>query len=114
MSYNTILEGDYKFVESNLSELYGVKLTTGEWEDVVITYGKVTIKENVESGLATLAFSYQVNDPGKFQMDELETNEAFKNYMGDVLSHIINTKGEIEDGKDMPEDGEFADVIQTD
>ncbi len=114
MSYNTILEGDYKFVESNLSELYGVKLTTGEWRDVVITYGKVTIKENVESGLATLAFSYQVNDPGKFQMDELEADEAFKNYMGDVLSHIINTKGEIEDGKDMPEDGELADVIEID
>ena len=107
MSYNTILDGDYKFVESNLSELYGVKLLSGDFADVVVTYGKVTIKENTDSGIATLAFSYQVNDPAKFQMDELESNEDFKNYLGDVLSHVINSKDEVEDG-------EFEDVIQTD
>ena len=98
MSYNSISESDYKFVESNISELYGVQLTSGEWKDVVITYGKVTIKENKESGIATLGFTYMVQDSGTFQPDELESNEDFKNYLGDILSHVINSKDELEKG----------------
>ena len=94
MSYNTISESDYKFVSSNLSELYGVKLLSGEWQDVIVTYGKVTIKENTESGIATLAFSYQISDPVGWGYDQLEKDEDFKNYLGDVLSHIINSKEE--------------------
>ena len=98
MSYNTITEKDYTFVENNASDLYGVKLLSGEWEDVIVTYGKVTIKENVESGIATLAFTYQVNDPVGWGYDELDKNEDFKNYLGDILSHIINSKEESNDG----------------
>jgi len=97
MSYNNITESDYTFVESNLSDFYGVKLKTGEWKDVVITYGKVTIKENKEAAIATLAFSYQINESGKFQPDQLEADENFKNYLGDILSHIINSKEETTD-----------------
>ena len=94
MSYNSISESDYKFVESNLSELYGIKLLTGDWADVVVTYGKVSIKENTESGIATLAFSYHIEDPVGWGHDELENDESFKNYLGDILSHIINDKEE--------------------
>ncbi len=94
MSYNSISESDYKFVESNISELYGIKLMSGEWEDVIVTYGKVTIKENTDSGIATLAFEYNINDPVGWGYDELEKSEDFKNYLGDVLSHIINSKEE--------------------
>jgi len=95
MSYNSISESDYKFVESNLSELYGIKLLTGDWADVVVTYGKVSIKENTESGIATLAFSYHIEDStNSYQIDELESSEEFKNYLGDILSHIINSKEE--------------------
>lgn len=97
MSYNSISESDYKFVSSNLSELYGVKLLSGEWQDVIVTYGKVTIKENAESGIATLAFSYQISDPVGWGYDELEKSEEFKNYLGDVLSHIINSKEETDE-----------------
>jgi len=103
MSYNSITESDYKFVESNLSDLYGIKLVGGEWDDVVITYGKVTIKENKESGLATLAFSYHVEDPNTFQPDQLEQSVDFKNYLGDVLSHIINSKDDLEGSSQVEE-----------
>jgi len=94
MSYNTISKSDYTFVESLDSELYGVKLTSGEWEDVIVVYGKVSIKESIETGYATLGFSYQVQDSSSFQPDQLEKDEDFKNYLGDVLSHIINSKEE--------------------
>ena len=103
MSYNSITESDYTFVESNLSDFYGVKLKTGEWKDVVITYGKVTIKENKEAAIATLAFSYQINESGKFQPDQLEADENFKNYLGDILSHIINSKDDLEGSSQVEE-----------
>jgi hypothetical protein len=104
MSYNKdISENDYTFVESNLSDFYGVKLKSGEWKDVVITYGKVTIKENKEAAIATLAFSYQINESGKFQPDQLEADENFKNYLGDILSHIINSKDDLEGSSQVEE-----------
>jgi hypothetical protein len=103
MSYNSITESDYTFVESNLSDFYGVKLKSGEWKDVVITYGKVTIKENKEAAIATLAFSYQINESGKFQPDQLEADENFKNYLGDILSHIINSKDDLEGSSQVEE-----------
>ena len=92
--YNTITELDYSFVENPESDFYGVRLKSGKWEDVIVVYGKVSIKESVETGYATLGFSYTIQDPASFQPDELESNEDFKNYLGDVLSHIINNKEE--------------------
>jgi hypothetical protein len=98
MSYNSISESDYKFVESSLSDLYGIKLTSGKWKDVIITYGKITIKEDKEAVIATLSFTYHVEDAASFQPDQLEADIEFKNYLGDVLSHIINSKDDLEEG----------------
>jgi len=103
MSYNSITENDYKFVESSLSDLYGVKLTSGKWKDVIVTYGKITIKEDKQSVIATLSFTYHVEDPASFQLDQLEQNESFKNYLGDVLSHIINSKDDLEGNSQVEE-----------
>jgi hypothetical protein len=94
MSYNSISESDYSFVENPENDLYGVKLRSDTWKNVIVVYGKVTIHESVETGYATLSFSYQVQDSHTFQPDELESNEEFKNYLGDILSHIINSKEE--------------------
>ena len=92
--YNNILKSDYTFVENPESDFYGVKLKSGQWKNVIVIYGKVSIKESVETGVATLAFTYQVEDPASYQPDELEDNNEFKNYLGDILGHIINTKEE--------------------
>jgi methylaspartate ammonia-lyase len=93
MSYNNdITKNDYKIVESNMSDFYGIKLTTGTWADVIVVYGKVSIKESKETGYATLGFTYQVQDSGDFQKDQLEESADFKNHLGDILKHIIMTK----------------------
>ena len=92
--YNSILESDYSIVERPDSEFYGVKLKSSEWKDVIVIYGKVSIKECTETGYATLGFSYQIEDSASFQPDELEGNEDFKNHLGDILSHIIGSKEE--------------------
>ena len=80
---------DYSFVESNDVEFYGVKLLTGKWKDVLYIYGKVSIKESPEIDQATLGFTYNIQDPGPFEEDELINDPSFKDYLGAVLQHII-------------------------
>jgi hypothetical protein len=94
MSYNSITENDYQIVESNSSDLYGVRLESSKWKGVIITYGKVKVRESLETGYATLNFTYQIQDSAAFQKDQLEDDKDFKNYLGDILSCIIMSKEE--------------------
>ena len=86
--YN-ITETDYKFVESEHIEFYGIKLLTGKWKDVLYIYGKVSIKESPELDIATLGFTYNIQDPGEFEPDDLINDSTFKDYIGAVLEHIM-------------------------
>lgn len=84
-----ITDKDYAVVEREGEALYGVKLKSGTWKDVVVTYGGVSIKEQEEFDIATLSFHYNVKDPADFTIDELNEDESFKNYLGAVLQYII-------------------------
>ena len=85
----SISETDYKFVESNEIEFYGIQLLTGKWKDVLYVYGKVKITEQPELDLATLGFTYNIQDPAEFEADDLINDPEFKNYLGAVLQHIM-------------------------
>jgi len=83
-----IVEGtDYRFVEKETSDFYSVQLLSGKWEGLVYTYGQVGIKENPESGGATLKFNYKIEDcpDGMVVFEDTELN----NYLGEVLANII-------------------------
>jgi len=95
--YNDISQNDYTFVENLSEDFYGVKLRGGMWNDVIIVYGQVSIKEDNDQ--ATLKFTYNIQDSAKYQPDELEKNEAFNTHLGDILTHIINGKFEEEAGE---------------
>lgn len=97
MLYN-ITENDYTLVENPNSPLHGVKFLRGEYKDVIVVYGQVSIKEDENLDMATLAFNFNIQDPAEFTVDELEKSEAFKNYLGDVLQFIIK------DGLDYAEE----------
>ena len=86
--YN-ITEADYKFVESNNVEFYGIKLLTGKWKDILYIYGKVSIKESPELDIATLGFTYNIQDPAEFESDDLINDSKFKDYLGAILEHIM-------------------------
>ena len=58
---------DYQLVESNDVEFYGVKLLTGKWKGVVYIYGEVKIKESPELDIATLGFTYNIQEAGGFE-----------------------------------------------
>ena len=84
-----ITSADYQLVESNDIEFYGVKLLTGKWKDVLYIYGKVSIKESPELDIATLAFTYDIQESGQFEEDELIGDINFRNYIGGILQHIM-------------------------
>ena len=86
--YN-ITTKDYSIVENPASEFHGVLLKTGVYKEVVVVYGTVSIKESPELDMATLGFTFNIQDPGDNDFDSLNTSEKFKNYLGAVLQHII-------------------------
>ena len=86
--YN-ITDTDYTFVESEGMDFYGVKLLSGKWKNVLYIYGKVSIKESPELDIATLGFTYNIQDPGKFEADDLINDPKFKDYIGAILQHIM-------------------------
>ena len=86
--YN-ITTTDYKFVESNQVEFYGIRLLTGKWKDVLYIYGKVSIKESPELDLATLTFTYNIQESAQYEPDDLINDPEFKDYLGAVLEHIM-------------------------
>lgn len=85
----TITDKDYTLVENPSSAFHGVKFKRGEWKDVIVVYGQVGVREDESLDLATLSFNYTIQDPADFTVDELNEDEAFKNYLGAVLQYII-------------------------
>ena len=67
----------------------GGELYTREYKDVIMTYGTVGVKEDVDMDQATLSFNYTILDPATHTIDELNKDEVFKDYLGDVLRYII-------------------------
>mgnify|MGYP003988642079 FL=1 len=86
--YN-ITNEDYSIVENPNSEFHGVLLKTGIYKEAIVVYGTVSIKESPELDMATLGFTFNIQDPGDHDFDELNESEEFKNYLGAVLQHII-------------------------
>ena len=86
---SVVTNADYQLVESNDIEFYGVRLLTGKWKNVLYIYGKVSIKESPELDLATLAFTYDIQDAGQFEEDELIGDIDFRNYIGGILQNIM-------------------------
>ena len=84
-----VTDKDYSIVENDNSAFQGVKLKTGTWKDVIVVYGQVSIKEDESLDMATLSFNYTVQDPADFNVDELNQDESFKNYLGSILQYII-------------------------
>lgn len=84
-----VSHADYQLVESNNVEFYGVKLLTGKWKNVTYIYGKVQIKESKELDIATLSFTYNIQESAEYEEEDLINDIDFRNYIGGILQHII-------------------------
>lgn len=86
---------DYTFIESDADDQWAVRLRS-EFPGVDIMYGEIKVREVGEED-AVLDFKYYIIDPGEFEKDWLDENDDFKNYLGQVLQHIIMDA--VENGK---------------
>jgi hypothetical protein len=78
---------DYQLYNYPDSDLTGVRLLRGEYQDVIYYYGKVKFSELGEVG--QLSFGFQVTHPGKHDYNSLQTDEKFVTIMGDILREIL-------------------------
>ena len=91
MEYN-ITNKDYTLVEQEageLSDFYGIRIKTGKWKDVVFVFGKVSIKEDTVKDMAKLSFTYNIQDPNEHDIDTLQKDPDFNDYLGALLQHIV-------------------------
>ena len=62
---NNISSNDYTYVENESSEFYGIKFRNDSpYSGVVVVYGTVSVKESVELDMATLSFTFNIQDAG--------------------------------------------------
>ena len=81
------------FVEKPDSELYSIKIKVGPYKDVVYTYGKVDISEDPENDRANVNFDWRLEEfPKHLTKKEIEESEEFQNYIGNILTTLIEEK----------------------
>jgi hypothetical protein len=71
-----------------------IKMLEGPYKNTTFKYGKVKFKEENEQ--VYLLFAYYVLESEKFKPKNLEKDEIFKNYIGDLLVEIMSSNIEQE------------------
>jgi hypothetical protein len=71
-----------------------IKFLDGPYKDTVFKYGKVKFKEENEQ--IYLLFAYDVIESTVDKPKKLEKDDAFKNYIGDLLVEIMSSDIETE------------------
>jgi len=89
-----MIEGiDYCFIyPKDEATTVHIKFLTGPYKDTTFKYGKVKIKEEPDG--VHLLFAYDVLESTVDTPRKLEKNDAFKNYIGDLLVEIMTSNME--------------------
>lgn len=94
---NKITDKSYTLVENvefgdgSPAAIYSVHILDKKYKDVIVSYGKIGLSVQEDGESAKLSFKYKIEDPAKFDREKLENNSSFNTYVGDLLSHIIQT-----------------------
>jgi hypothetical protein len=88
MQSPTITTNDYTFATSEADDHWAVRLTGDHFPGVTYMYGEIKVREVGEEE-AYVDFKYSLIDSGQFEEEELNDSEDFKNYIGAVLTNII-------------------------
>ena len=89
------LNNKYVFVQRSIDDFSCIKITEGEFKDVIFTYGHVKFaeKENTK-GEIPLKFDYNVQR----NYENKDTNsQEFKNLIGDILVEVVEKQ--LKEGK---------------
>lgn len=84
-------------VEREGEQFYALRITEGEYENVIFTIGKVQITENEEQTEATLKYDFKIDKvPDSYNIKELNDNINFKDTVGDILVDIFEERGKLD------------------
>jgi len=91
-----MIEGlDYCFIyPKDDGQAVHIKLLEGTYKDTIFKYGKVKFEE--KNGLMYLLFAYDVIESPVMKPKKMEKDEAFKNYIGDLLVELMSSNIEQE------------------
>jgi hypothetical protein len=91
-----MIEGiDYCFIyPKDDGQSVHIKLLDGPYKDTIFKYGKVKFKEEKEQ--VYLLFAYDVIESPVMKPKKMEKDEAFKNYIGDLLVELMSSNIEQE------------------
>lgn len=79
---------DYVFViPEDTTTNVDIRVNSGEYSGVVYNYGKVSVEEDKDNDRAYLLFEYNIVDSNGFEL--LESDDNFKNHIGDILTTIM-------------------------
>ena len=82
-----------QFVEKGDSELYALKILQGPYSGVIYTYGKVSLHEDEANCQLNVKFDFKIEEvPDNLNKEELKESDNFKNFMGDILSQLLEDK----------------------
>lgn len=92
MMYNTISQYDYEQITYHEGTNHdSFKIITGQYTGTIVTFGEIAITEPLDGETeAKLKFQYQIDD-SPLNPEELKTDAEFNVYVGDLLTHIIET-----------------------
>ena len=88
-----IKESDFQLVEKEQNDFLSIKIKKGSYKNVIYTYGKVSINEDKENDVATLKFSYNIEEtPKKWTKEQLddwlyEIKEKINNF--NIKEHLF-------------------------
>ena len=78
-------------------QFYALRITEGEYENVIFTIGKVQVTENEEQTEATLKYDFKIDKvPDSYNIKELNDNINFKDTVGDILVDIFEERGKLD------------------
>lgn len=84
-------------VEREGEQFYALRITEGEYENVIFTIGKVQVTENEEQTEATLKYDFKIDKvPDSYNIKELNDNINFKDTVGDILVDIFEERGKLD------------------
>jgi hypothetical protein len=79
---------DYTYTENSKHDEWIIRLLTGPYKDTFYVYDKVQLRESADGSEATLGFVYKIIS-SEIPEEQLNVDPLFKNYIGDVLTHVI-------------------------
>lgn len=85
---------DYIFVDDPSNDkIYAIRIVSGEYADTVYKYANIKISEDTQKEECTLSYAYRIMSTSqKYDKETLDADVDFKNYIGDILSDILENQ----------------------